>query len=129
MVGHKILKVVIYSLFLRQTCCYFYVHGYRCRVPYNLNYVGFVFVSFLFILPFFLLFYMITIHCPFPPFPLEYFSFSVFREIAQVQEESGQMAIRLGRENFCLTSRFSVFKPIIMDPELFIRISTGSKNK
>ncbi len=68
MVGHKILKVVIYSLFLRQTCCYFDIHRYRCRVPYNFNYVGFVFVSFLFTLPFFPLSYVITFSLSsFPP--------------------------------------------------------------
>jgi hypothetical protein len=47
-------------------------------------------------------------------------SSAVFREIAQVQEESGQMAIRLGRDNFFIASRFQVFGSSVVDPELFI---------
>ncbi len=54
-------------------------------------------------------------------------SSAVFREIAQVQEESGQMAIRLGRENFCLTSRFTVFESSGVDPELFNPDPTSTK--
>jgi hypothetical protein len=44
-----------------------------------------------------------------------------------VQEESGQMAIRLGRENFCLSSRFTVFGSSVVDPKLLIPDPTSTK--
>jgi hypothetical protein len=91
---------------------------YRRRVPYNFLLCRLCFSFF-------------SVHSSFRstvlrdyilPFPVDYFSFSVFREIAQVQEESGQMAIRLGRDNFFLTSLFPVFKPSVVDPNYKFRI-------